>query len=101
MVLERLTLSTMPIAVVPHWSSSTMVPVSTALTFRSSTVALTIREEVSEIVTTVVLAAISSPGFMVNPMTLPAMEATAEQFARFFSAVSRVFCASSRLCWAE
>ena len=32
-------------------------------------------------VTTVVLAAISSPGFMVRPMTLPAMEATAEQFA--------------------
>jgi hypothetical protein len=101
MVLERLTLSTMPMAIVPHWSSSTMVPTWTALTFRSSTVALTMREEVSEMVTTEVLAAISSPGFMVRPMTFPEMEATAEQFARFFSAVSSSFRASSRLCWAE
>ena len=52
-------------------------------------------------VTTEVLAAISSPGFMVRPMILPPMEDTAEQFARFFSAVSSPFWASSRLCWAE
>ena len=49
-------------------------------------------------VTTVVLAAISSPGWMVNPITMPSMGAVALQLARFFSAASRSALAVSRLC---
>ena len=55
--------------------------------------------EVSEMVTTVVLAAISSPGRMVRPMTMPSMGAVALQLARFFSAVSSSARAASKLCW--
>ena len=55
--------------------------------------------EVSAMVMTAVLASISMPGWIISPMTVPSMGATALQLSRFFWAVSRVLRASSRLCW--
>ena len=67
--------------------------------FRSSTVAEITTVEVSEMVTTVVLAGISSPGWMVRPITVPSMGALALQLARFSSAVFSYSRAVSRFCW--
>ena len=55
--------------------------------------------EVSEMVTTAVFAAISSPGWMVRPITMPSMGALALQLARFSSAVFSSSRAVSRFCW--
>ena len=91
----------MPKAVLSHWFRSTLMPGWTKLMFRSSTWALMMTVLVSEMVTRVVLACSSIPGVTERPMTLPSMGATALQLARFFSACSRVFRASSRLCSME
>ena len=66
--------------------------------FRSSTVALMVTVEVSEMVTKVLLAWSSWPGVTDRPMTWPEMGATALQLSRFFWAVSSRFWASSRFC---
>ena len=68
--------------------------------FRSSTVALMVTVEVSEMVTRVVLASSSWPWVTDRPMTWPEMGATALQLSRFFWAVSSFFWASARACWA-